>query len=55
MTYKKFYCDPGKPNQVLTVHQTEVCECTMQHEDEWYEFDEATQKYIKLIDLGWWA
>lgn len=54
MTYKKFYCDPGKPKQLLKVHRTEICECTEPHEDEWYELDESTQEYIKLIDLGWW-
>lgn len=54
MTYMKYYCDPGKPNQLLKIHKTEVYECTEQHEDEWYELDESTQEYIKLIDLGWW-
>ena len=53
MTYKKFYCDPCKSNQILKVHKIEVCECTEQHENEWYKFDDNTQKYVELIDGGW--
>lgn len=54
MTYKKFYCDPGKPNRILKVYKTEICECTKQHEDEWYELDIKTGNHDKLIDDGWW-
>ena len=53
MTYKKYYCDPGKPNQLLKAYKIEVCECIEQHEDEWYELDVKTGNYIKLIDGGW--
>ena len=55
MTYKKYYCDPWKPNQLLKVHKIEVCECIENHKDEWYELDEVTGNYVKLIDLGWWV
>lgn len=55
MTYKKFYCDPGSPSQLLKIHKTEMCECTEPHEDEWYELNEATGIYVKLVDLGWWV
>ena len=55
MTYKKYYCGPGKPNQILKVHKTEICECTELHKDEWYELNKETGSYVKLIDLGWWA